>query len=162
MESVENKVVAKFEVGKVYKAKTGSGMIRVTRRTDHNVWFQYARENGTMNPTEERKKLSLTCCRWIDGDEKVEVLWGSIFSYCPTIYAEDEVDYDEVVKNYKRAREIEQKAQDEKFQKSVRDFQEWMQQEGLTIEVVERVNRKIQNANYNMDNVISYLLGQEK
>lgn len=162
MENVENKVVAKFEVGKVYRAKSGSGMIRVTRRTNHNVWFYYVREDGGMGPEEEKRKLSLTTYSWHDEGEKMEVLWGSVFSYLPTVYADDEVDYESVVAEYKRIQEAEERVQKAKFLRSVFEFQEWMKREGLTIEVMEKINQKMQNSNYNVNKIIGYLSEQKK
>lgn len=155
---MENGDVIKFEVGKIYKSsRNRSFMIRITRRTEHNVWFNYAREDGTISTSEARRKIGI--CK--SGYEKnTEVLWGTVWN--DSFYASDEIDYDKTIKNYKKTLETEKKNQEEKFQKSVEEFKEWMQQYGLTIDVVEKVNRKIQDANYNIDNVISYLLRQEK
>lgn len=135
---MDNKVI-KFEVGKTYKAaRNCRAMIRVTRRTDYNIWVVFPREDGTCYNEEERRKISTFTSGW---GESTEVSYGKAWE--ESYYAWDEIDYDSIVKCYKVSQEAHRRAREERISKKAKELQEWMSKEELSPEVVKKVVDKI-------------------
>ena len=149
----------KFEVGKVYKELDGDTMIRITKRTDDKVWFEFARYDGSSMPSIHMgfryKKVQFHY------NLTGEYIFLDIGMLGEEFSVFHEVDYEKVCKDYQDKRNALKQQREQEYNARIdsqaNDLNNWLKSHNLDLAEVKEVLDRFTNINEDVFNRVAEL-----